>query len=348
MRCTVVDKSPLAQSFFSKYCSDRYILPSSSNDPERFIRCIWELTKSRDYEVLLPIGWHANYYASKYRTILEKHTAIPVAPYESMRVAANKDLTMEFAKSVGVDVPATYQANNMEDIEEICAHAAFPLVIKGSVSAGNVRYARNASELKRYFLEMADVRPIVQEYIEGYGCGFFALYDSGKCVARFMHRRIREFPPSGGPSVAARADYSAELMQQGMKILDALNWHGVAMVEFKKDRKDGKYKLMEINPKFWGSLELAIAAGVDFPYLAYLTAKGQSFDPVFKYNRDVMFRWPFPGDLMYALSQHRLRGFIRDFTSGEYTDDVYLNDLGPLPIQIIGTIKSIRQGLNAS
>lgn len=87
-----------------------------------------------------------------------------------------------------------------------------------------------------------------------------------------MHKRIRELYTMGGPSTCAISVYDPKLLDYGLKILGALNWHGIAMVEFKKDSKDGTFKLMEINPKFWGSLDLAIASGIDFPYLLYKMA----------------------------------------------------------------------------
>ena len=79
-----------------------------------------------------------------------------------------------------------------------------------------------------------------------------------------MHRRVRENPPTGGASVCAVSIYDGKLLDYGRRLLDALNWHGVAMVEFKRDRLSGELYLMEINPKLWGSHDLAIASGMDF------------------------------------------------------------------------------------
>ncbi len=338
-----MDRSVLAQSFYSRYCSESYVIPDPEKRERAFMNSLMTLVKSGKYDVLLPVGWHPNYYAAKAKAVLEQYTHVPIASRESMEVAANKDLTMAFAKKIGVDVPATQQPKNEGDVDEICRNAEFPLVIKGSTSAGHVHYARNSEELKAYYRTIPDPRPIIQEYVKGYGCGFFALYDHGKCVAAFMHKRIREYPVSGGPSVAARAYYSEELKRQGLKLLDSLKWHGVAMVEFKHDVESGRYRLMEVNPKFWGSLELAIEAGVDFPYLAYQLAKGEEFDPVFDYDRSARFRWPFPGELLYDLSQRRIRGFVGDFFDRHYADDVYLTDPVPLFSQMLGTIRSLQR-----
>ena len=105
---------------------------------------------------------------------------------------------------------------------------------------------------------------LVQEYISGFGVGFFALFDHGQPKRVFMHRRLREMPISGGASTAACAYYDETLKEYGLRILSALQWHGVAMVEFKRQQSPDRLVLMEINPKFWGSVELALEAGVDF------------------------------------------------------------------------------------
>ena len=91
---------------------------------------------------------------------------------------------------------------------------------------------------------------VLQEYIPGHGCGLFATYQNGACKRVFMHRRVREYPATGGVSSCAESFYDARLEFYGTRMLDALHWHGVAMVEFRRDARDGEYKLMEINPKF--------------------------------------------------------------------------------------------------
>ena len=99
-----------------------------------------------------------------------------------------------------------------------------------------------------------------------------------------MHERIHEFPITGGASTLAKSVFENDLKEIGDKLLSSLNWHGVAMVEFKRDAASGQLKLIEINPKFWGSFELSYKAGINFAYLAYLVAlrKNHSRDPPIK------------------------------------------------------------------
>ncbi len=340
---TVVDSSFFAQSFYSRKCNRRYIVPTPSVSPKNYVMTLKKILTKRHHDVILPIGWESNYYISMYRHLLEPYSKIPIADHNNMTIAANKDKTMKFADKIGVSIPLTFFPEKQEDIDQIVDTQRFPLVIKGSVDAGHVFYAHSKEELLDYFKRLRKFHPIVQEYIQGYGCGFFALYDRGKCRAFFMHRRIREYPLTGGPSTAAEAYYSKDLLYQGRKLLDALDWNGVAMVEFKHDASDGKYKLMEINPKFWGSLELAIVSGVDFPYLTYKMAMGEKFEPIEKYNTNSKFRWPFPGDLLHYLSAGRMSKFIKLFGDPRYEDDVVLRDICPLSMQLVLTLNSLRK-----
>ncbi len=117
-----------------------------------------------------------------------------------------------------------------------------------------------------------------------------------------MHHRIREYPVTGGASVCAESFYEEELKGLGMKLLDHLKWEGVAMVEFKKDNKDGKYKLMEINPKLWGSLELAITAGVHFPELLVEASEERLEFRESTYDKST-FQWLLNGELFHFIER---------------------------------------------
>src|SRR5208283_2488478 len=134
--------------------------------------------------------------------------------------------------------------------------------------SGNKQLIFTPEEVLRYGRSDNDESFVIQEFIQGEAYGFFALYRRGRIVASFMHKRIREVPPTGGPSSAAESVYDQRLLSLGTRILDHLSWHGLAMVEFKKDSRTHDFRLLEINPKFWGSLDLAIEAGIDFPHLA--------------------------------------------------------------------------------
>jgi CelD/BcsL family acetyltransferase involved in cellulose biosynthesis len=183
----------------------------------------------------------------------------------------------------------------------------FPLVVKPRQSrvrmpAGwlstSVSYARDAEELRRDLQGRGahEFPVMLQECIEGPGVGVFACYHRGRPAALFSHRRIRERPPWGGVSVLSESTALDPMAQDyAVKLLDEIKWHGVAMVEFKRDRRDGVPKLMEINGRFWGSLQLAIDAGVDFPGLLVEGVQAETMPPPQPYRLGVRNRW-FWGD----------------------------------------------------
>jgi predicted ATP-grasp superfamily ATP-dependent carboligase len=198
-------------------------------------------------------------------------------------------------------------------------------VVKGFKESGHITYVNSREELEKIDTREA----IIQEYIQGEGYGFFALLDYGKPKAIFMHKRRREYPITGGASTSAESIYDEKLKETGLKLLKALNWHGVAMVEFKKDEKAGDFVLMEINPKFWGSLDLAIASDMDFPYLAVKMALGEDFEPVMKYKVGVKFRWPWPDDTVRFFAKPSDWSPVADMFNPKVKTNVWFTDFRP-------------------
>ena len=314
-----------AQSFYSKYCSECVIYPDP-RDETRFIDFLIEYLKVNKVDVLLPIGYIATVAISRHKDELLDYTKVPVADYQSMQIASDKYQTMEMARALGVPTPKEY--NSIEEID------AYPIVAKGIYESGQVRYINSAEELSQ--LSLSD--HILQEYIPGEGCGFYALFNKGEERAIFMHKRMREYPVTGGSSTAARSTYDPELRDLGLTLLKALDWHGVAMVEFKKDSRDGNYRLMEINPKFWGSLDLSIASGVDFPYLTAMMALEGDIQPVFEYDRDMKFRWPFPDDTLHVLANPRsVKDVAREVFDRNARSNIALDDMKPNLLQLYQT-----------
>ena len=309
-------------SFYSKYCQERVIYPSPRNEKE-FVGFLCNYACEKKVDVILPIGYLASTTLSRHKSEFDGLAKLPVADYEFMQIAGDKDRTMKFAASLGIKVPKMYtEKDNI---------SSFPVVVKGLMESGTVKYANSNHDLSQFDLKNS----LIQEYIPGQGYGFFALFNQGKPRAIFMHKRIREYPRTGGPSTVAESVYDEELKIQGLRLLKALNWHGVAMVEFKKDSRDNEFKLMEINPKFWGSLDLATASGVDFPYLTTKMALEGDIEPVFKFRTGVKFRWLFPDDTLHLLSNPRcVKTFMADFFDRDMQTNIWLGDLVPNLLQV--------------
>jgi predicted ATP-grasp superfamily ATP-dependent carboligase len=304
-----------AEGFRSRYCAETVVYRPQGHEAG-FVSDVAAIVADRGIDVVLPIGYDTTTVLARNRAALPASARIPLASPDVVAVAASKRLTLELARRIDVPTPVTY--DTPDAVEE------FPVVVKSALGSGAVRYANDATELA------GAVGPdsIVQEYVPGEGRGFFALLDEGDPRAVFMHRRVREYPVTGGASTAAESIHDDALGELGLKLLRALGWHGVAMVEFKFDPRDRSYKLMEINPKFWGSLDLAIAAGVDFPWLAVRMANGEAFDPP-DYQIGLRYQWLFSDLLHVAARPSAFGAFVRDLCDPSVASDWWWADPKP-------------------
>lgn len=267
-----------AIGFFSKYKKDSFIYPSPEKAPSKFIKTLANEARKRGCDMLFPLSDATLLLVSMYRDEF-KGINIPIPSHSIVENALNKRHILSLAKKKGVPVPKEY---NLDEF-------SLPCVIKSSYACyfDGVEMRKVSpvfvNEEKEFFEEykrMAKIipNPIIQEYIKGEGCGVFLLMDKeGRTKAAFMHKRIREIDPKGSASCFCKSSKLDErLLLYSESILKELGWWGPAMVEF-KIREDGAAFLMEVNPRFWGSLPLSIAAGVDFPWLFLLLLEGKEF-----------------------------------------------------------------------
>ncbi len=232
----------------------------NENNIEKFLRFL----EKNNYDYLIPIGAKSVDLVNKFRDQIQEKTIINLAPKESINICLKKRQLLQIARELNIPTPKTFTKLELENPQRLNRKFLKKIVIKPSSELSNkkVEYIKINDNSKIKNLDFDN--SLVQEYIEGAGYGFFAIYDNGILKDFFMHRRIRENPISGGSSVCAESIFDNKLFNYGTKLLDNLNWHGVAMVEFKKDYRSGEFFLMEINPKFWASHDLAIASGINF------------------------------------------------------------------------------------
>jgi predicted ATP-grasp superfamily ATP-dependent carboligase len=168
---------------------------------------------------------------------------------------------------------------------------------------GKVHYATDENALRKILANDIFMKYpfLIQKRIHGPGIGIFLLMKDGEVIAKFAHRRIREKPPSGGVSVLSESTEPPEdAMESAVRILEKIRWTGVAMVEFKVDIEENISKLLEVNARFWGSLQLSVSSGVDFPYMLFRIAQGERIMNSGGYKVGLRSRWEL-GDLDHLL-----------------------------------------------
>ena len=296
----------------SRYCSRKVPYPSPLEATESFRTSLRNEMMGYRYQVLLPMTDVTMLLVAQMRDALAPLVRLPIPSEEQVKLAQDKRHMLLLAQQLGIAFPKTYMVHEDERLEDIARRVRYPVVIKprfswflrkGSWVSGSVHYGHDPDDLTAKYQEAHSQipHPLIQEKIEGEGRGVFLLLWDGQLRAAFCHRRLREKPPWGGVSVYRESlPLDEELVHKSLALLRAVGWQGVAMVEFKVDRQDGRAKLMEVNGRFWGSLQLAIDAGMNFPLLLYRLANEEDVPAQFNYKVGVKSRWLL-GDLDHLL-----------------------------------------------
>ncbi|GEM_PF-5707944 len=269
-------------------------------------------------DVLMPIGFERRVDLSK-----------------NVKRIKPKHLIGEFDKTVKLGYDKYYGLMKASEYLEIPrtrlpeeAPKRFPLVVKGRFG-GFAYVVRNERELKKALEIVKD--PMIQEYVPGRGVGYFAIARDGVIYAEYMHRRIVEYPLDGGPSVVAETIRIEDVAKDARRFLESIGRTGPVMLEFRYD--GNKAKLIEINAKFWGSLGLGIAAGVNMPEIYVRLALGE--DPGYKRGKTGVRYFRIVPDgirLLLAAPSVFLRWF-KEALKGRVKHNVY--SLRALPIEVI-------------
>ena len=271
-------------SDFSRYVTRR--IPAQQHlEPVAYGALIQSLQEREKYELIVPASEISLRALQALGPSHELRATAVLPSHQSVEIALDKIRTRTLAERLGVPTP---QARILQRDGSDPPQATYPVVLKPERSQflvdGTYHYAQPAvvrdSATRERALEEWLPRCAVEEqdYVPGRGWGVNCLYRSGRLVWHFTHERLHELPLTGGASCYRRsARPSNTLLDAARTLLDALEWHGVAMVEFRVDEESDRFTLMEINPRLWGSLPVAVRSGVDFPRGLLSLAQGSEF-----------------------------------------------------------------------
>jgi hypothetical protein len=326
----------------SRYAAIRTLVPDPLRFPADYADAVAALARRVGARVILPVTDASILALLPARSIL--HPAVLPFPDEATcRLVANKATLLEVAAGLGIPVPVQTTLLSPADGPGVVAGLRFPVVLKPSRSVaesdhGRAKFGVLHAANEQGFLESLDRMPeaafpvLVQERVVGPGLGVFLLRWDDAVLAHFAHRRVREKPPSGGVSVrSVSVPAEPALLAQAESLLRQVGWNGVAMVEFKRGT-DGRAYLMEINGRFWGSLQLAIDSGVDFPRLLVEAAMGRTPSPVDTYRVGVRRRWWW-GEVDHLLARLRHRPEVLALPPGSPSSAAVAFDLLTAPFR---------------
>lgn len=266
------------------------------NRSPTIVESLTELILQRRYDMLIPANDTALVLVSQHDARLRELLYVACPPPQVVQRVLDKSLTLEIARKAGIPVPSTYRVSSASELEAISSQLRFPVVAKPYHKSDEmdfkVRYFQTYELLHQALADddRLGSRLLLQEFAQGDGVGIEVLMHHGEPVAIFQHRRLKEVPASGGVATVAIAEpLEPMLVDQALALLRALEWEGVAMVEFRYDRGRHRSCLIEVNGRFWGTLALVVQAGVDFPWYVWQLAHGEK--PVVPLNYSVGARW---------------------------------------------------------
>lgn len=271
-------------------CAGRFEICPPAADEERFLEFLRDLASRRGLEgwVVFPNDDRTVGVLSRHKRELQGLYRVPVPDWDVTRAAVDKRQTHRLADRAGVPYPRTFYPADVSDLDR--PDLVFPAVIKPAIRDNFYDKARKKAvraddrdQLRREYLKAADLidpsEIMVQELIPGGAGGLYSygsLHTAGGVAGRVVARRTRQHPVEfGRVTTHAETVRIPELEDLGRRLLDTLGYEGISEVEFMRDPRDGRYKLIEINARFWAWHSLAMAAGVDLPYLMYLAALGE-------------------------------------------------------------------------
>jgi len=264
-----------APAAHSRYCRARFEHSPATDDAQSFIAQIRDFARSHNIDLIVPMTDWTSLPVSRYREQFDGISRLALPSHAALELVSDKYQTLQLAQSLGVPAPECWLIQSLDDLAKLPA-LPYPVVIKDRASArwigdraefGSVAYAHSPEELsqrvEQRLAAAGDV--LVQKFAAGKGVGFSCLIADGRIYLPFQWERVREVDPRGSGSSARKSvPLDPELAEASSKLIQAAGFEGIAMVEYKRDG-DGRHILMEINGRPWGSMQLPISSGVDYP-----------------------------------------------------------------------------------
>jgi predicted ATP-grasp superfamily ATP-dependent carboligase len=274
-RVIAADADANSPGFRSRYAVEQLIYPSPEHSPRELVAALRQAACERRVDLIIPVTDAVILPLAGARDDFRDVCKVAMPEPVALDVVTNKLKTLELAKRLDVPVPRTALVDTVQEALEQAPALGWPIVLKpqksrlydeqAGIEAFTVCYAENPERLAEQMARFEGrCAVLLQEYYRGSGQGVELLMYEGKPLAAFQHKRLREVPVNGGASAFRESvPLDRELYRHSVRLLEALSWTGLAMVEFKVG--DEGPKLMEINGRVWGSLPLAVRSGMDFP-----------------------------------------------------------------------------------
>ena len=333
--------SRLARSLYSRYADRRFVYPPVGRDLEAAHSRVIEKVREWRPDVLLPTmdaGW--TLVRAFYDDYAKFTTVVPHPANQLFEQVINKATMTQLAQSLGVETPCSYFPEPGDSAAAQHHALSYPVLLKPLQGEGGkgIRIARDAAELSAA-TGAIKVPFMIQEFINGEDLELTILCVRGEPVAGSACMSLRNAPLPYGPPVACRTIKDDPLMEAGIRLLRGLKYHGVAHLDFRRDQRDGKPKLLDFNARLAGTNEISVLSGVNFPLLLYRLALGEDVETGFDYPSDLEFRWIIFGEARHLIQTRDKLGVLKEFLLRKgVSTNVWPTDPLPHLAHLLGTV----------
>ena len=267
--------------FVSKYVQESIHIPHPESETARFIECLVDLASRVPGSPLFPVSDESLKIVSTNKPVLENYYTVACADWEIIQKLLEKNFTYDLARSIGVPIPRTSTPASMDEVIAFGKDLDYPCLVKPveshryySLFRRKIVKANNFTQLLAAYqeAERAGLKVMLQELIPGedrLGVNYNSYFWNGQPIVEFTAKKIRSAPPELGSPSAVVSQQVPEVLEFGRRFLRAAKFYGYSCTEFKRDPRDGIYKLMEVNGRHNLSTLLAVNCGINFPWLHY-------------------------------------------------------------------------------
>ena len=339
----------------SRHAGIRVEAPHPERAEEDYIDLLVGLAERTEGGLLVPTSDPTLGVVARHMELLERYYDVACVDWETAQQFLDKRLTYELAHRLGIGTPRTIEFGSAQEMETAAAGLAYPCVVKPRHShlyferfGSKMAIAETHNELIRSWNEATELgfEVLVQEFVPGddtHGVNYNAYVCDGRPAVEVTAQKLRLSPPKiGFPRVVVSKEVP-EVIEPGRQLLRAMGFHGFANIEFKKDPRDGTYKLMEVNGRHNNSGMLSVRAGVNFPWIMYRHLVQGEIPPSGLAQKNGVYWIAVPSDPVRSVKEFRnghlpLRHYLRPYLRPHVFDTLDRRDPRPFLTKLGGAL----------
>jgi D-aspartate ligase len=331
--------------------------PDPDHAEEDYVEVLLELAERTGGGLVVPTTDATVGVVARHKEPLERHYDVACVDWEIAQCFLDKGPTYELARRLGIGIPRTLEFDSPDEIEAARTEFVYPCVIKPRHSHRYFQRFGSKMALAQTYDQLIDawtkanelgLEVLVQEFVPGddtHGVNYNAYYWDGRPVAECTAQKLRLSPPRIGFPRAVVSREIPEVIEPGRRLLQGMGFYGFANVEFKKDARDGTYKLMEVNGRYNNSGLLSVRAGVNFPWIMYRHLVEGELPPSGLAQENGIYWIAVPSDPVRGIRQlsHRRalqRHYLRPYLRPHVFDILDRRDLRPFLAKLAGAFRA--------